>query len=76
MPCSAMRRGLKGLGGSPNVYRRFILGPSHGTVGRLEFSSYVARRPSFAKPAACDTMVLRTTNDVRRIFLSRLHLIN
>jgi len=34
---SAMRRCLKGLGGFPTSIRRFILGPSHGTVGRLEF---------------------------------------
>ena len=36
-----------GLGGFPNVYRRFILGPSHGSVGRLRFrgpSSLVVRR--------------------------------
>src|SRR5438132_14039123 len=35
VPCSAMRRRLKGLGGFPYVYRRFILGPPHGLVGRL-----------------------------------------
>jgi len=35
--CSAMRRCLKGLGGFPTSTDGFILGPSHGTVGRLEF---------------------------------------
>jgi hypothetical protein len=33
--CSAMRRCLKGLGGRPTSTDGFILGPSHGTVGRL-----------------------------------------
>ena len=63
-----MRRGLKDLGGFPNVYRRFILGPSHGTVGRLENSTYVVRRTSFAKAGSEGFGVRRTTNDVRRIF--------
>jgi hypothetical protein len=34
---SAMRRCLKGLGGFPTSTDGFILGPSHGTVGRLDF---------------------------------------
>jgi hypothetical protein len=33
---SVMRRCLKGLGGFPTSTDGFILGPSHGTVGRLE----------------------------------------
>jgi len=32
---SVMRRCLKGLGGFPTSTDGFILGPSHGTVGRL-----------------------------------------
>jgi hypothetical protein len=32
-----MRRCLKGLGGFPTSTDGFILGPSHGTVGRLAF---------------------------------------
>ena len=32
-----MRRCLKGLGGHPTSTDGFILGPSHGTVGRLDF---------------------------------------
>jgi hypothetical protein len=32
-----MRRCLKGLGGHPTSTDGFILGPSHGTVGRLAF---------------------------------------
>ncbi len=35
MQRSAMRRCLKGLGGRPTSTDGFILGPSHGTVGRL-----------------------------------------
>src|SRR5580700_4026426 len=31
-----MRRCLKGLGGFPTSTDGFILGPSHGTVGRLD----------------------------------------
>ena len=34
---SVMRRCLKGLGGFPTSRDGFILGPSHGTVGRLDF---------------------------------------
>jgi hypothetical protein len=34
---SVMRRCLKGLGGFPTSTDGFILGPSHGTVGRLDF---------------------------------------
>ena len=37
---SAMRRCLKGLGGFPTSTDGFILGPSHGTVGRLDFFVY------------------------------------
>ena len=37
MQRSAMRRCLKGLGGRPTSTDGFILGPSHGTVGRLAF---------------------------------------
>jgi hypothetical protein len=33
-----MRRCLKGLGGFPTSTDGFILGPSHGLVGRLAFS--------------------------------------
>ena len=36
MQRSAMRRCLKGLGGFPTSTDGFILGPSHGTVGRLD----------------------------------------
>jgi len=32
-----MRRCLKGLGGFPTSTDGFILGPSHGLVGRLAF---------------------------------------
>jgi hypothetical protein len=32
-----MRRCLKGLGGFPTSTDGFILGPSHGIVGRLDF---------------------------------------
>jgi hypothetical protein len=35
-----MRRCLKGLGGFPTSTDGFILGPSHGTVGRLAFSMW------------------------------------
>jgi hypothetical protein len=38
-----MRRCLKGLGGFPTSTDGFILGPSHGLVGRLDFYSYEAR---------------------------------
>ena len=34
---SVMRRCLKGLGGFPTSTDGFILGPSHGIVGRLDF---------------------------------------
>lgn len=34
---SVMRRCLKGLGGFPTSTDGFILGPSHGLVGRLAF---------------------------------------
>ena len=39
MQRSAMRRCLMGLGGHPTSTDGFILGPSHGTVGRLVFSA-------------------------------------
>ena len=39
MQRSAKRRCLKGLGGHPTSTDGFILGPSHGTVGRLVFVS-------------------------------------
>ena len=37
---SVMRRCLKGLGGFPTSTDGFILGPSHGTVGRLDFLEF------------------------------------
>jgi hypothetical protein len=45
---SAMRRCLKGLGGFPTSTDGFILGPSHGTVGRLCcFCSVIPRKRSW-----------------------------
>jgi hypothetical protein len=46
---SVMRRCLKGLGGFPTSTDGFILGPSHGMLGRLDFVFCVARAPSPAK---------------------------
>jgi glyoxalase/bleomycin resistance protein/dioxygenase superfamily protein len=60
---SVMRRCLKGLGGFPTSTDGFILGPSHGIVGRLDFSrrinSAVDRRclPSWLMPAGPATWV-------------------
>src|ERR1700733_9450984 len=49
-----MRRCLKGLGGFPTSTDGFILGPSHGTVGRLDYFPQVsASRKSFSALHFC-----------------------
>lgn len=54
-----------GLGGFPNVYRRFILGPSHGSVGRLNFSSLAVGRRPLAKHGGRSLGELPATKDQR-----------
>src|SRR5260370_21146575 len=52
--CATLRHAEmpKGSRRVPNVYPRFILGPSHGTVGRLEFFGGSTAHPSLTTPTS------------------------